>query len=150
MIQRISHHLPWGTTFIETWQQTVESNKLMLKPRSRNLFTLSRTPINLENLKLELMDYDSAKATEILNGFTYGFPLNYTGVRVPTEAKNLKSARKHPDTVCQKIQSEVDAGRVAEPFNDRPIPTLRVSPLGLVPKKEPGEFRLILFHPEIP
>ena len=108
-----------------------------------NLFTLSRTPINLENLKLELMDYDSAKATEILNGFTYGFPLNYTGVRVPTEAKNLKSARKHPDIVRQKIQSEVDGGRVAGPFNDRPIPTLRVSPLGLVPKKEPGEFCLI-------
>ena len=77
-IQRISHHLSWGTTFLETWQQTVESNQLMLEPRSRNLFTLSRTPINLENLKLKLMDYDSAKATEILNGFTYGFPLNYT------------------------------------------------------------------------
>ena len=110
---------------------------------SQSLLTLSETPINLENLKLELTGYDSEKAKEILHGFTHGFPLYYTGVRVPTDATNLKSANKRPDVVRQKIQSEIDAGRVAGPFDQRPIPTLRVSPLGLVPKKEQGEFRLI-------
>ena len=34
-------------------------------------------------------------------------------------------------------------GRIAGPFDHRPLPTLRVSPIGLVPKKEPNEFRLI-------
>ena len=34
-------------------------------------------------------------------------------------------------------------GRIAGPFDQRPLPTLRVSPIGLVPKKEPNEFRLI-------
>ena len=94
-------------------------------------------------MKLELTGYDSEKAKEILHGFTHGFPLYYTGVRVPTDATNLKSANKRPDVVRQKIQSEIDAGRVAGPFDQHPIPTLRVSPLGLVPKKEQGEFRLI-------
>lgn len=53
------------------------------------------------------------------------------------------SLLKTPDIVRLKIQCEIDAGRVAGPFDNRPIATLRVSPLGLVPKKEPGEFRLI-------
>ena len=43
----------------------------------------------------------------------------------------------------QKIKAEIAAGRVAGPYANRPIPTLRVSPLGLVPKKEPNKFRLI-------
>ena len=34
-------------------------------------------------------------------------------------------------------------GRIAGPFDQRPLPILRVSPIGLVPKKEPNEFRLI-------
>ena len=43
----------------------------------------------------------------------------------------------------QKIQSEIEKGRVAGPFINRPIKTLRVSPISLVPKKEPNQFRLI-------
>ena len=42
----------------------------------------------------------------------------------------------------QKIKAVVEAGRVTGPFDFRPLPNLRVSPLGLVPKKEPGQYRL--------
>jgi hypothetical protein len=44
---------------------------------------------------------------------------------------------------------EILAGRVAGPFIERPIATLRVSPLGLIPKKD-GDYRLIhhLTHPK--
>lgn len=45
--------------------------------------------------------------------------------------------------VRQKISKEVQAGRVVGPFASLPLPNLQVSPLGLVPKKVPGEFRLI-------
>ena len=34
-------------------------------------------------------------------------------------------------------------GRIARPFHPRPLPNLIVSPIGLVPKSEPGKFRLI-------
>ena len=45
---------------------------------------------------------------------------------------------------------EVAAGRVAGPFRELPIPSLRFSPLGLVPKSKPGQFRVIhhLSYPE--
>ena len=43
----------------------------------------------------------------------------------------------------KKINSEILAGRVAGPFDAPPLPNLRVSPIGLVPKKTPGEYRLI-------
>ena len=108
-----------------------------------SLFSLAKTPINVDNLSQELEGYDPEKATAILNGFRFGFPLYYSGSRVATEAKNLKSALVQPDIVRQKIQVEVEAGRVAGPFDNRPIPNLRISPLGTVPKKEPGQFRLI-------
>ena len=42
--------------------------------------------------------------------------------------------------VQEKIAKEVQEGRVFGPFTTPPL----VSPLGIVPKKTPGEFRLIL------
>lgn len=108
-----------------------------------SLFSLSKSPIKLENLRRELTGYDLDKANAIYNGFSFGFPLYYSGDRMPFDSKNLKSANLHPDIVRQKIKTEIEAGRVAGPFDSRPFPTLRVSPLGLVPKKEPGEYRLI-------
>jgi hypothetical protein len=45
--------------------------------------------------------------------------------------------------VHRKIVGEVEKGRVAGPFENIPFPNLRCSPIGLVPKKNPGEFRLI-------
>lgn len=42
-----------------------------------------------------------------------------------------------------KVQKERDLGRVAGPFLEPPLDNFVVSPLGLVPKKEPGAFRLM-------
>ena len=109
-----------------------------------NRFTLAKTPVKLEKLKHYLSFYsDTKSADEIAHGFQFGFPLHYTGSRLPRDANNLKSVDVHPEIVRQKIKSEVDSGRVAGPFEQRPISTLRVSPIGLVAKKTPGEFRLI-------
>ena len=44
-----------------------------------------------------LMNYpDEASAQILYNGFTYGFPINYTGPRTPVECNNLKSIYKKP------------------------------------------------------
>ena len=49
-----------------------------------------------------------------------------------------------------KIQKETDSGRVVGPFKSPSYQNLHVSPLGLVPKKAPGEFRIVqhLLSPE--
>lgn len=74
-------------------------------------------------------------ASELAHGFEFGFPIHYVGSRLPKESKNLKSANDRPDVVRQKIQSELQHGRIAGPFKNRPISTLRVSPVGLGEKK---------------
>lgn len=56
--------------------------------------------------------------------------------------KNLKSVLTSPEAARQKVESEIVAGRIAGPFNSRPISNLRCSPIGLIPKKT-GGIRLI-------
>lgn len=86
---------------------------------------------------------DQAAAERIRHGFTYGFSIHYSGPLKDFEAKNLKSAEAHPQVVRDKIKKEVAEGRVEGPFSDPPFEGFRVSPLGLVPKREPGQFRMI-------
>lgn len=112
--------------------------------RTNSLFSLATCPVNLVQLKQELQTYpDQKTAEELSHGFEFGFPLHYSGSRLPKESKNLKTAYEHPDIVRHKLQTELQHGRIAGPFICRPISTLRVSPIGLVKKKTPGEFRLI-------
>ena len=59
---------------------------------------------------------------------------------MPQDEKKLKSADAHPEIVRQKISTEIDSSRIAGPFVDRPISTLRVSPIGLVEKKHQASF----------
>ena len=94
---------------------------------------------------LEYLDNypDKLAARKIYNGFKYGFPLHYEGPLISFNAENLKSAKDNPSIVQEKIQKEIQSGRVEGPFSDPPFNAFRVSPLGLVPKKEPGEYRMI-------
>lgn len=52
-------------------------------------------------------------------------------------------AINNPEVVDAKITKEIEAGRIARPFRNRPFFPFRISPLGVIPKKTPGEFRLI-------
>ena len=62
---------------------------------------------------------------------------------------NLLSAQQNPTVVSDKLAKERNAGRISSPSRQVPLPEFVSSPLGLVPKKAPGEFRLIhhLSHP---
>ena len=53
------------------------------------------------------------------------------------------SASEHPDRVDQKLTKEIEEGRIVGPFAEPPLPNLRISPLGVIPKKVQGEFRMI-------
>ena len=76
-------------------------------------------------------------------GFREGFPLHYEGIRVSSDATNLLSALDNPEVVDAKLNKECEGGRLAGPFHKPPFHPIRVSPLGVVPKKTPEEFRLI-------
>lgn len=105
-----------------------------------SLFTLGHTPIKLPRLKHHLKNYKHKQF--LLNGFQHGFQLQYTGPRRPRHANNLQSAKQHPTIINQKISKELSLQRIGGPFKQPPFPTLQISPIGLVPKKD-GDYRLI-------
>ena len=59
---------------------------------STDIWSLDKSPVNVEQLALMLMNYpDEASADILYNGFKYGFLINYTGPRTTVECNNLKS-----------------------------------------------------------
>ncbi|XP_067318612.1 uncharacterized protein [Anolis sagrei] len=86
---------------------------------------------------------DRAAASLLKEGFSSGFRIPAMGPRRSYTSGNLKSAAQMPEVLSGKIAKELAAGRIAGPFLAPPLDNFRVSPLGVVPKKAPGEFRLI-------
>ena len=105
---------------------------------------MAPSPIRLNVIQPILDKYpDQAAAHTLRTGFSSGFSLGYFGPRLPLEGKNLKSAISNPVMVMKKIMKEVELGRIAGPFVSPPLPNLRVSPIGLIPKSSGNAFRLI-------
>jgi hypothetical protein len=52
------------------------------------------------------------------------------------DAKNLNSANIYKFETLNKLQSEVQLGRMIGPFKEKPISTLRISQIGLVVKSD--------------
>lgn len=101
------------------------------------------TPLRVDRFEQLLAGYDQALKQYLINGFRFGFRINFTGEITSFEAPNLKSALQNPDTLFSKLSKDLDAGRIAGPFDTAPFPVFRTSPVGIVPKKVPNEFRLI-------
>ena len=123
---------------------THDSNAARLtKPRSQiNL----PTPVSVVNLQSMLRDshYDWQLSQNLIEGFSRGFRIPYCGpVDRACHPRNHPSVLNNSVYVQQMIASECNLGRVAGPFLCPPFDNLIVSPLGLVPKKEAGAFRLI-------
>lgn len=113
------------------------------QPTNLDLSSIAHSPVNVLNLSKYLAHYpDQLAAFELLHGFTYGFKLGYQGPRVASDAKNLKSLYCLQREAMQAVNKELILGRVAGPFVFSPLPNLRLSPVGMVPKKD-GSFRLI-------
>ena len=89
------------------------------------------------------MGYNPLFTKTLISGFSYGFHLHFHGSVICNESRNLPSALANSNVVDQKLSKELAACRIAGPFPTAPFHPFRVSPLGLVPKKTPGEFRLI-------
>ena len=109
-----------------------------------------QTPVKIKELAKYLDGYDEELKDYIINGFEKGFSLEFKGERSLKEPNNLRSAINNKAIAQEKIDKEVELGRIAGPFESPPIKNLTISPIGLHPKKKPGEFRLIthLSHPK--
>nr|XP_034994623.1 uncharacterized protein LOC118096659 [Zootoca vivipara] len=106
--------------------------------------SLAFTPIKLPPLRILLNSYPNPTASSFIwDGFSQGFRIPVNTPPLTGDPPNQKSVRDRPDIAIRKINKEIAAGRVAGPFTTPPIPDLHISPLGMVPKKNPGEFRLI-------
>ena len=101
------------------------------------------TPVQIEKFRPLLCGYDVELTATLYFGFKFGFPLHFEGARVSFFANNLVSAQENPQIVSAKLFKECQAGQLAGPFDNPPFVNFRVSPLGVVPKKAPGEYRLI-------
>ena len=106
------------------------------------------TPVKVTELQKLLKGYSDAEY--VIDGFTHGFKLGYQGLRHSSYSENLISCQDLPHVVAEKIQKEISLGRVKGPFPFPPMPNLRISPVGIVPKKIEGQYRLIhhLSHPD--
>jgi hypothetical protein len=58
-------------------------------------------------------------------------------------SKNHRSALEHSLVIQEFISKGIELGRIAGPFPSPPFPHFVSSPLGVVPKSEPGKFRVI-------
>ncbi|XP_021347069.1 uncharacterized protein LOC110454687 isoform X1 [Mizuhopecten yessoensis] len=101
------------------------------------------TPIVIDRFLTYLRGYDKSKLNFLQDGFKQGFRLQYEGPRIFRDSRNLKSALDNMQILKDKIQKEIYHGRCFGPYHTPPFTNLQISPLGLVPKKEPNEFRVI-------
>ena len=102
------------------------------------------TPVRVNKLANLLIGYPPNDKNVLINGFKFGFRLgsnnqNYSKC-IPN---NHKSVNKEQTIVSNKILKEIRLMRYLGPFDIIPFDNFVISPLGLVPKKEPNSFRLI-------
>lgn len=135
---------------LDSQKLVIIKNQPEINSSNFDITNIAESPINFHALCKELSEYNSEDAKILFKGFKQGFKLQYSGPRVTRDSKNLRSIYEKPAIVQQKIEKEIKLGRVAGPFMEKPLPNLQVSPIGLVPKKLPGEYRLIhhLSYPE--
>ena len=75
----------------------------------------------------------------MIDGFSFGFHVGFVGTSQIRLASNLCIAKEQHEILAAKLEKELCAVHFSRPPFDNFIPL----PLGVVPKKSPGEFRRI-------
>ena len=100
--------------------------------------------INVPLFMQYLQNYNQVKRRFLYLGLTNGFKLHYKGPVSSRFEPNHASVGKDPQLLRDKIASELQKGFTVGPFKSPPFSPFIVSPVGLVPKKEVGKYRMIL------
>ena len=103
------------------------------------------TPINTHRLWDCLNGYPNRDY--VVSGFKHGFHIGIPSVNsVPVNnIENYKNSKKSLNraVVIDKMNIELKAGRILGPYTEPPLQSATYSPLYVIPKSEPGKFRLI-------
>ena len=107
------------------------------------------TPLRPLQLECELRNHpDRGFINQLLHDIRHGCCIGYDGPHYTYTAKHLPTAHTHADVIATAIAKECAAGRMAGPYSHPPLPNLRCSGLGVVPKKD-GGWRVI-YHLSAP
>lgn len=102
------------------------------------------TPIKVDRLAFCLEGYHLPLRQQLLTGFSDGFHIHFQGkFQSSFHPKNLSSAFEHPEVIDDKLKKEISAGRIVGSFERPPFADYMISPIGVVPKKAAGQFRMI-------
>ena len=101
------------------------------------------TPVKVNILHFYLDGYPTSLKDYLLNEFQQGFLLDHVRPHKPSSCKHLLSSTQNTAAVTYKLSKELSLNWIAVPFLEGPFPSLRISLLGLIPEKTPGEFCLI-------
>ena len=110
------------------------------------------TPVKADKLQnmLEEANYDPIEIEFLTKGFKEGFSLGYEGnPDVKLKSPNLKIRIGDEIDLWNKVMKEVKLKRYAGPFAEIPFEYYIQSPIGLVPKDNGKDTRLI-FHLSYP
>ena len=110
-----------------------------------------RTPLVVEEWEKSLRGHpDREFCAYLLRGMAEGFRVGFQYNHSCTAAKsNMKSASDYPEVVDDYLRKEREAGCVIGPVDAKSLPPVQVSRFGVIPKSQPGKWRLIvdLSHP---
>lgn len=131
-------------------RDTLKNCHLVLLLHLRSFFLKATTPVKILSMLPWLHVYPELQKARVLHdGFLFGFRLpSFSGIGCCI-FQNLLSISFPLAVVHAKFDKELCAGRIAGPFPTPPFVRFRISPLGIVPKKEPNSFRLI-YHLSFP
>ena len=111
------------------------------------------TPVNIDRFEqlLQQAGYEKEKTRFLIKGLREGFSIGYEGrADVQIHSPNLKFRGVGDKTVLwNKVMKEVKLKRYAGPFPEVPFKNFIQSPIGLVPKDNGRDVRLI-FHLSYP
>ena len=111
------------------------------------------TPVDADKLDelLKISEYEDEERRFIVSSFKFGFDLMYRGdENVQMKSPNLKFRGVGNETILwNKVMKEVKLKRYAGPYEEIPYDNFIQSPIGLVPKDNGRETRLI-FHLSYP
>ena len=111
------------------------------------------TPVDVDKYEelLRVSGYDHTESEFLVNGFRNGFDIGFRGdiQGMRRTAPNLKFRIGNEVILWNKVMKEVKAKRYAGPFKEAPFKNFIQSPVGLVPKDDGKDTRLI-FHLSYP
>ena len=101
------------------------------------------TPLRPFEFERELAQHpNKAFVRQLITDLTHGCNVGYKGPQFSHTHPHLPSAHLMPQVIDESLRRECDAGRLAGPYTDKPLPNLRCSGLGVVPKRG-GGYRII-------